>query len=652
LDNADIPFHIESNVILGTSTSSGAGIFLNGSGQFLPSGGLISNLPIKPTIGNADQGGGNVIGGFAFGILVQNSMFPDLRISGNRIGADAEEDPIPNGDGIDITLESAVDRIDGNDIVYNVDDGIEVVFVDGILIEENLIGANGGDGIDLSSSSGAHLIRNNIFDSNSGDGVAIHSVTSGTEARNIEITGNDFLGIEAGDQPIDLGADGVTPNDSGDIDNNGPNQLQNFPVVETITFNNGVWTARVLLDIQSSSTTSAYRLEFYRYDSALKNYEFIRPANISIPANQDFSGSFSFIDGTELSEGDQLAMIAIADSGTQDGNTSEMSGLSAPLNAPPKVIDVRLTGGLWTGGQPYSYAPVVQSGRQLRPFYGEGVNRIQVQFSEPVTVPPTALTLYANSGTTIPLNFDGYDPVARVATWSTASELQGKYRIRLASTVEDVAGSDLDGEWLNLAAPLNQTATYDNFADDPSRSFATHMGDGLAGGMFEFFFSVLPGDYNQDGIVNAADAASGTVQDGDGDGMIESGPTADDTAIATGNAGQVLARISPPVDYHDNDLVNIDDYYRWKETYGSTTVLDADGNGDGVVGPDDYVLWRHYYDIGTYFSAWYSVTVPGGGSGGGGPYVQVGVAPTVTNVIISGLQSNQDFHPPFLVRRK
>ncbi len=46
-------------------------------------------------------------------------------------------------------------------------------------------------------------------------------------------------------------------------------------------------------------------------------------------------------------------------------------------------------------------------------------------------------------------------------------------------------------------------------------------------------------------------------------------------------------------DYNANESVDAADYVIWRQYYGSTSVLFADGNLDGVVDAADYVVWRN-----------------------------------------------------------
>jgi hypothetical protein len=47
-----------------------------------------------------------------------------------------------------------------------------------------------------------------------------------------------------------------------------------------------------------------------------------------------------------------------------------------------------------------------------------------------------------------------------------------------------------------------------------------------------------------------------------------------------------------PGDYDFDGIVDASDYVVWRNTIGSSSNLAADGNLDGVVDQDDYTIWR------------------------------------------------------------
>ena len=328
----------------------------------------------------------------------------------------------------------------------------------------------------------------------------------------------------------------------------------------------------------------------------------------------------------------------------------------------PKVIDVRIFGEDWAAGAPrYSAVEQVPLGKQLAPIGTDGVDTIEIHFSEDVLNTSTALTLYGTTQNNGFLNYGpnsishsnvAYDDVTHVATWTFSSLPLDKYRIELSTAVTDVAGNALDGEWMNLT-----NGTFDDFADDPTgRTFLSGNGaPGAPNNVFRFFFSLLPGDSNQDGVVTSADTA-GTIADVNGDGvgdnvdigLINNGGTDVYTVV---NANGLLDTWLPlrifEGDYVDDELVRNNsntasdplsashDYDRWQLTV-NTPILDADGNGDGSVDAADYVVYaNNRYD----YSGWYVETPPSSGSGSGSSISQVGVAPQVINVLISGSNS-------------
>ncbi|TDB26184.1 hypothetical protein ATCM_18945, partial [Stenotrophomonas sp. ATCM1_4] len=109
-------------------------------------------------------------------------------------------------------------------------------------------------GIRLNSTTAGGITNNvitgNTITGNSRDGIAVIGAGAQNNAiyANTSISGNGGLGI-------DLLDNGVTPNDAGDVDT-GPNGVQNFPVVTSISGN----TVKFVLD--TSANTNGFRIDF------------------------------------------------------------------------------------------------------------------------------------------------------------------------------------------------------------------------------------------------------------------------------------------------------------------------------------------------------------------------------------------------------
>lgn len=319
-----------------------------------------------------------------------------------------------------------------------------------------------------------------------------------------------------------------------------------------------------------------------------------------------------------------------------DGNQPALiNGIRILRADAPRVENVVVKGTTWALGVDYSYAEVVAAGNQLRPVYLQNANRIEVHFDGPVTVPTnpaSALSILGDSNSPISPTpvWVNYDSVNYIATWSLPNPLAtGKYALVVSGF--QGAGLGLDGEWTNYDHDGSTPVTHsqDDFSNDKKVQLLS--GDGTpAGKPFRFHISVLPGDYDQNGIRDVAD--TNAIKDGDGDGIIESGPTGDDRLLATTNPGTQLFVRKNLGDYADDDIINTADYNYWRARFG-TNDLSADGNGDGIVNAADYVLWRNA--VGN-LSAWYEVPM---GSAAGIPVVDFGNAPRVANVKVSGSNS-------------
>lgn len=200
-------------------------------------------------VGNVISGNGNNQGGI--GLLLSGDQNV---IVGNRIGTNSGGTKAL-GNGLDgISLGGAKNQIggtnasDGNLISGNGRNGLRIGFSPGAsenLIQGNILGADltgktalPNDGFGVVVLDGAHdnLIggsdpgAGNIiaFNNRSGVGV-VNSDPANPTIRNHISRNSIFQNAEIG---IDLGANGVTPNDFGDADE-GPNDLMNFPVLQT-----------------------------------------------------------------------------------------------------------------------------------------------------------------------------------------------------------------------------------------------------------------------------------------------------------------------------------------------------------------------------------------------------------------------------------
>ena len=63
-----------------------------------------------------------------------------------------------------------------------------------------------------------------------------------------------------------------------------------------------------------------------------------------------------------------------------------------------------------------------------------------------------------------------------------------------------------------------------------------------------------------------------------------------------------------PGDYNGNGIVGLEDYDVWKTSFGSITLLAADGNGNHVVDAADYSVWRDHLGSSLGFGYWRSIS--------------------------------------------
>jgi CSLREA domain-containing protein len=313
---------------LGTGLAQNLGIFVNGGGG-------------NTVIGGTGVGQGNVVSGNgATGIAINGS---GTLIRGNLIGVSADGVAAVGNGGHGIHSSSTGIAIGGTSAgarnVISGNDGFGIWLPSagsaslGNLIQGNYIGV-GSDGITPLGNAGGGIGMvqvgtfgarhqtiggtapgaGNLIAGNLGPGIAI----SGNGSTADSIQGNAIF--DNSGLAIDLGNDGVTPNDTDDPDT-GPNHLQNFPVLDTATASGGTTEIEGSLNSEASKT---YRLEFFS-SAACDGSGFGEGATFlgSSDETTDGGGDVSF--DVTLAAATSAGEVVTATATDPAGNTSEFS---------------------------------------------------------------------------------------------------------------------------------------------------------------------------------------------------------------------------------------------------------------------------------------------------------------------------------------
>ena len=220
------------------------------------------NIAGSPNIQVAE----NIISGnTSHGVGISGVGAANSEVVGNLIGADATGavDLGNGGAGVNIAGSPNI-QVAENIISGNTSHGIGIsgVGAAGSLVRLNTIGTdqggttdlgNGGSGVHIGGGAYRNLVDKNTIAFSGGDGVTI--VAAATVQNSVwenAIYSNTGLGI-------DLGDDGVTGNDSRDIDS-GPNNLQNFPTLSAAAANGSQIGVHGSLNSEASTV---YIVDFY-----------------------------------------------------------------------------------------------------------------------------------------------------------------------------------------------------------------------------------------------------------------------------------------------------------------------------------------------------------------------------------------------------
>ncbi len=220
-------------ILLDGSDASGGGIgFPGGPVAAMPIG--VDGLVISA--GNSVVQG-LALYGFAAGIRIE--VNGNNRIEGNFIGTDAAQVIATGNTSHGIVVNSSGNNIGGAAPGAG-----------------NVIVHSGGDGVMLGFGAAGNRIVGNVIAHNAGNGVALDLYAGNRNA----ISGNSIFANGA--LGVDLGADGVTPNDAGDSDG-GPNGRQNFPMLTDARSFDGVTTIEGTM---SGASNRNFRVDIFLND--------------------------------------------------------------------------------------------------------------------------------------------------------------------------------------------------------------------------------------------------------------------------------------------------------------------------------------------------------------------------------------------------
>jgi hypothetical protein len=268
---------------------------------------------------------GNTVGGKSAG-------------AGNLIGAN-------NRHGVRVDHNVVGTLIRFNRIPGNVGSGVSATGGFGTSIRDNAISGNFADGV--TASAAGMEVRDNVISSNGRNGVAVAGGASGVAIRANQLSGNSLLGI-------DLGDDGVTPNDPGDFDE-GPNNRQNAPVLISAAGAAGGTTIKGRLN---SAPGTLFAIDLFSNPTcdpsgSGEGQTFL--GSTSLTTDETGDAYFTATLQTEIADGESVTATATDPS----GNTSELSGcFLSSIDNTSWVTATRLE--LTPPGEPTSQATIGQ----------------------------------------------------------------------------------------------------------------------------------------------------------------------------------------------------------------------------------------------------------------------------------------------------
>jgi CSLREA domain-containing protein len=333
---------------------------------------------------------GLVINRFLYGVVISGptvgATAKSNRIEGNFIGTDASgtQDLGNVRDGVAI-FDGANNTIGGTEpAARNIISGngggggggvlISSAIATGNKVMGNYIGTDKTGTQDLGNSGSVYILEGanntiggttaaagNTISANNGGGVSVVGLNArGNSILSNSINNNQVLGIAL------LANDGVTANDSGDADN-GPNAVQNYPVITSATTSSGQTTIKGTLN---SIPNRLFDLQFFSSPTADpsgfgEGQTLVGETLVDTDPNGD--ASFDFVTPTPLAGGQVVSATAT----DQNGNTSEFSRAVAVVDNTPPNTAPTIT----------PLSPLRKT-RTTRPLISAKVSDAQIEFSQ------------------------------------------------------------------------------------------------------------------------------------------------------------------------------------------------------------------------------------------------------------------------------
>jgi CSLREA domain-containing protein len=301
------------------------------------------------TIGGTSPGARNLISGNFFGVAIHEGGSTGNTVEGNYIGTKADgTEALGNGYGV--AVYGARDNTVGGvaagarNVISGNDYGVQLASTEGNKVQGNYIGTKADGtgalgnqyfGVYINDASnntvgGTAAGAGNVIAFNRWSGVDVTASRGVASTGNVLLSNSIFANAGLG---IDLNDDGVTTNDPGDPDS-GPNNLQNFPVLTSVSKSGSTTTIEGTLNSIPNAAFNIHRIEFFVSPTAdpYGNGEgktYLGSVNAATDAGGD--ASFTFTATRPISKSEFLTATATG----PFNDTSEFSKALAGPNETP-----------------------------------------------------------------------------------------------------------------------------------------------------------------------------------------------------------------------------------------------------------------------------------------------------------------------------